>query len=192
MRAKEGSNEMASRYNFEAYDPAWPAAFEREAERLRALLGDALVAIHHVGSTSVPGLAAKPIIDLLPLASTIEHIDRASPVMVDAGYRAWGEYHLPGRRYFTRDRDGWRTHNVHIYAVDNPDVPRHIALPAYLRAHDDKAAEYATLKREAYRLHPADIDAYNDAKDAWIKALEPVALAWWRSAGGDVGADPVS
>ena len=57
---------MPSLYTFEDYDPAWPDAFEREAERLRTILGDALVAVHHVGSTSVPGLSAKPIIDLLP------------------------------------------------------------------------------------------------------------------------------
>lgn len=171
---------MPSLYTFEDYDPAWPEAFEREAERLRAILGDALLAVHHVGSTSVPGLAAKPIIDLLPEARSLELIEAATPKMVEAGYRAWGEYGLPGRRYFTRDRDVWRRCNVHVYAAGDPDIARHRALPAYLRAHPEVAAEYAALKREAYRRFPADIEGYNDAKDTWIKALEPVALAWWR------------
>ena len=171
---------MPSRYTFCDYDPAWPAAFEREAARLRSLLGERLVAVHHVGSTSVPGLAAKPIIDVLPLARDIEEIEAATPMLVAAGYEAWGEYGLPGRRYFTRDRGGWRTHNVHVYGAGHPDVERHRALPAYLRAHPEAAAEYVAIKRAAFTAHPEDIGAYNDAKAAWIKATEAVAVAWWR------------
>jgi GrpB-like predicted nucleotidyltransferase (UPF0157 family) len=103
-----------------------------------------------------------------------------------AGYKAWGAYGLPGRRYFTKDRDGWRTHNVHVYGAGDPDVARHLALPAYLRAHPEAATEYEVLKRAAYAAHPQDIGAYNDAKDDWIKATEPVALAWWRARGAEL------
>jgi GrpB-like predicted nucleotidyltransferase (UPF0157 family)/GNAT superfamily N-acetyltransferase len=170
-----------SRYSFAEYSPEWPAEAEREASRLRALLGDTLVAIHHVGSTSVPGLAAKPVIDLLPLARDIADIERRTALLQDAGYRAWGEFGLPGRRYFTRDRDGERTHNLHFYAAGNPDVDRHLALCAYLRGHRSARAEYEVLKRGAYAQHPADIAAYNDAKTVWIRAIEPLALDWYRS-----------
>ena len=171
---------MPSRYTFTEYSPDWPVEFNREAERLRRLLGDALVAVHHVGSTAVPGLAAKPILDLLPLVRDLAAIDERSGGMEAAGYRAWGEYGLPGRRYFTRDRGEHRTHNLHIYQADHPEVERHLAFCAYLKHHPPACREYEALKREVYARHPADIMAYNDGKNAWIKQLEPIAIAWYR------------
>ncbi|AMV27263.1 dephospho-CoA kinase/protein folding accessory domain-containing protein [Gemmata sp. SH-PL17] len=171
---------MRSRYSFADYSPEWPAAFEDAAKQLRLLLDGELVAVHHIGSTSVPGLAAKPIIDLMPVVRVIESVDSLVPAFRDAGYRDWGEYGLPGRRYFTRDRDGLRTHNVHVYQFDNPEVERHLAFCAYLRHDDSARQEYEAQKRAAYVLHPVDIDAYNDAKNAWIKRTEQLALDWYR------------
>ena len=171
---------MPSLYTFEAYSPQWPRQFEEEAARLRALLGEEIVTIHHIGSTSVPGLAAKPVIDLLPLVRDIHRMDELTPMMQAAGYRAWGEYGLPGRRYFNKDRGEVRTHNIHIYQADNPDVDRHLAFCAYLRAHGDVCQEYEALKRQVYAMHPADIAAYNNGKNEWIKRIEQVAMAWYR------------
>ncbi|HRW05120.1 MAG TPA: GrpB family protein [Caldilineaceae bacterium] len=174
---------MPSLYTFTEYSPEWPAAFAAEAERLHGLLGDTVVTIHHVGSTSIPGLAAKPIIDLLPIVRNIEDVGALTPKLEQAGYRAWGEYGLPGRRYFTKDREEYRTHNIHIYEADNIEVDRHLAFCAYLRAHPERCREYETLKREVYARHPADIQAYNDGKNDWIKAIEVEALAWYRACG---------
>jgi GrpB-like predicted nucleotidyltransferase (UPF0157 family) len=174
---------MPSLYTFTDYSTDWPSAFETEAERLRALFGDELVAVHHIGSTSVPGLAAKPIIDLLPLVRSIAAVDDRTPLLRAAGYRDWGEYGLSGRRYFTRDRGEVRTHNVHIYQFDDPAVDRHLAFCAYLRHHEPARQEYEALKRVVYARYPADIEAYNDAKDSWIKRTEPLALEWYRLRG---------
>jgi len=168
-----------SRYTFTSYSLVWPREFEREAARLRSLLGDEVVEIHHIGSTSVPGLEAKPIIDLLPIVRDIEKIDSYTDAMTAAGYKAWGEYGLPGRRYFTKDAGGWRTHNIHMYQVGNAEVTRHLAFCAYMRAHPEEQREYVDVKRAAYALHPADVNAYNDAKDAYIKRIEKIALAWY-------------
>ncbi len=173
----------ASRYSFSEYSPEWPLEFEREGQRLRTLLGDELVAVHHIGSTSVPGLAAKPIIDLLPLVKSIAQFEERTPDLVQAGYRAWGENGLPGRRYFTKDRGDYRTHNLHFYQADDSDVERHLAFCAYLRQHAEARQEYESLKRAVYARHPANISAYSNGKDAWIKCLEPIALAWFRQAG---------
>ncbi|HET9886294.1 MAG TPA: GrpB family protein [bacterium] len=173
---------MPSKYSFAEYSPHWPSQFEEEARALRTLLGDELLAIHHIGSTSVPGLAAKPTIDLLPLARSLARIDAATPRLQDAGYKAWGEYGLPGRRYFTKDRvDGVRTHNVHIYQFDDGEVERHLAFCAYLRHEAGARREYEAVKREAYARHPADIDAYSAFKDAWIKKRERSAVEWYRA-----------
>lgn len=171
---------MPSRYAFTEYSPEWPLEFAREVERLKAILGDELVDVHHIGSTSVPGLAAKPVIDLLPLVRCIAELDERSSALQQSGYLAWGEYGLPGRRYFTKDRGGYRTHNLHFYQAGHGDVERHLAFCAYLREHQQARQEYEALKREVYARHPADIAAYNDGKDAWIKRLEPVAVAWYR------------
>jgi GrpB-like predicted nucleotidyltransferase (UPF0157 family) len=173
---------MPSKYSFTNYSAEWPIEFEREAERLRLLIGDELVAVHHIGSTSVPGLAAKPVIDLIPIARDIVTIDDCTPRLVDAGYKAWGEYGIVGRRFFTKDAGENRTHNLHVFADGNPEIERHLALCAYLRHNGSACREYAALKREVYARHPADIAAYNDGKDAWIKRTEPLAIEWFRRA----------
>ncbi len=169
-----------SRYRFSEYSPDWPLAFQREAERLKGLLGRELIIAHHIGSTSVPGLAAKPIIDLLPLVQDIARIDNFTVAFQEAGYCVRGEYGLPGRRYFTKDRDGYRTHNVHIYQIGHPDVERHLAFSAYLRDHSDARREYDMIKRTNYAKYPNDIGAYIDGKDAWIKQTEKLAIDWYR------------
>ncbi|MBX6350648.1 MAG: GrpB family protein [Clostridia bacterium] len=165
-----------------SYDAEWPRLFEEEARRVREAMGDAILAVHHIGSTSVPGLAAKPILDLLPVARRIELLDDPGLVrrMEALGYEAMGEFGLPGRRYFRKGPDR-RTHHVHAYAEGHPDVARHLAFRDYLRAHPEEARAYAELKLELARRFPDDQEAYMDGKDAWIKAAEERALAWWRS-----------
>ena len=170
---------MPSTYTFTDYSPEWPVTFKREAGRLRELLRDELIIVHHIGSTSVPGLAAKPIIDLLPLVRNISHVDDRTPMLEDAGYKAWGEYGLPGRRFFTKDRRAYRTHNIHIYQVGDPDIERHLAFCAFLRSYEQMRNEYEALKRASYARHPANIAAYNDEKNVWIKRIEQVALDWY-------------
>ena len=135
MSRSDGNCNLVSKYTFSEYSPTWPAEFELEAGRLRALVGDRLVDVHHIGSTSVPGLAAKPVIDLLPVVREIECMDELAPAMTAAGYRAWGEYGIDGRRFFTMDQDGTRTHNLHVFALQSPQIERHLAFCAYLRSH---------------------------------------------------------
>lgn len=166
------------------YDPAWPRQFLEEAERLQAVFGRELVDIHHIGSTSVPGLAAKPIIDILPVVRDIGVVDRFNGAMGEMGYEAKGELGLPGRRYFRRThvRDGFvcHSHHVHVYALGNPEIDRHLAFRDYLRANPEVARRYAELKQELARRFPRDIEGYMDGKDAFIKDVERTALAWWR------------
>lgn len=171
---------MPSLYTFCEYSPDWPREFEREAARLRGYFRDEIIDIHHVGSTSIPGLAAKAIIDLLPVVKNIEAADKLTPQLEKEGYRAWGEYGLAGRRFFTKDRNGYRTHNIHIYGEGNPDILRHVAFCAYLRAHDRECREYEALKRGLFAKYPADIDRYTDGKTEFITRLEPVAIDWYK------------
>src|SRR4051812_13278517 len=165
MLARPKSVEAVIRYTFTDYSPDWPQEFEREAARLGVLLGNELIRSHHIGSTSVPGLPAKPIIDLLPVVRSVDRIDGQTRVLEEAGYKSWGEYGLPGRRYFTKDRGEYRTHNVHIFQEGNAAIKRHLAFCAYLRSHEKIRDEYASLKREVFARYPANVAAYNDGKN---------------------------
>lgn len=166
------------------YDPNWPTAFEQAATELRAAMGSRLVAVEHIGSTAVPGLCAKPIIDLLAIVDDLDALDSRSEAMRALGYEVLGEFGIPGRRYYRRDnRDGERTHHVHAFRCDASAVLRHLAFRDYLRAHPEVARTYADLKRALAGAHPDDIHAYMDGKDGFIQRVEAEALRWRRAGG---------
>jgi GrpB-like predicted nucleotidyltransferase (UPF0157 family) len=162
-----------------AYDPEWPRLAAGHSRRLQAL-GSALVIVHHIGSTSVPGLAAKPIIDLMPVVSDLAEIDRLRERVEALGYGWHGELGIAGRRYCTLDdQAGARAVQLHIFQVNSPHVERHIALRDYLRAHPEIARAYENEKRRAQSLHPDDSHRYTDEKAAWIRDAEVKALNWY-------------
>ena len=133
------------------YRPEWAEAFQREAARIAKVLGENMVAIHHIGSTSVPGLCAKPIIDIMPVVRDIGAVDECNEGFIALGYTPMGEFGIPGRRYFHKGGDE-RTHHVHVFAEENKEaIERHLAVPAYLRAHADEARAYGELKKGAGR-----------------------------------------
>jgi GrpB-like predicted nucleotidyltransferase (UPF0157 family) len=158
--------------------------YHQEAALLRGVFGEELVEIHHIGSTSVPGLQAKPIIDMLPLVRQIERVDGFNEAMAALGYEAMGELGIPGRRYFRKGGDD-RTHQAHVFQVGDPNVERHLAFCAYLRVHPDVAAQYGELKAKLAQQFPTDIYGYMDGKDAFVKAVEQDAVRWYRAQGRD-------
>lgn len=161
------------------YDARWPAAFERAASEVKAALGESLLAIHHIGSTSITGIHAKPIIDMLAVASDLLQVDECSDRMRAIGYEAMGEFGIDGRRYFRRDSAaGVRTEQVHAFAAGSPHVRRHLAFRDFLRAHDALAQEYSQLKQRLAAAYPLDIDAYMDGKEEFIRRTEAKALEW--------------
>jgi GrpB-like predicted nucleotidyltransferase (UPF0157 family) len=162
-----------------AYDPDWPAVATSHAERLR-VLGPILVAVHHIGSTSVPGLAAKPIIDLMPLVTGLDDLDRERRRVEALGYQWLGELGIAERRYCTLSNEsGIRLVHLHFFAASSVQARRHIAFRDYLRAHPDAARAYEAEKRRARDLHPNDSHAYTDEKNAWIRGAEAKALVWF-------------
>jgi GrpB-like predicted nucleotidyltransferase (UPF0157 family) len=155
------------------YNPDWPRMAAGHAERLR-VLGSTLVNVHHIGSTSVPGLAAKPIIDLMPLVTDLADLDRERG-RIEALYYEWhGEFGIAGRRYCTLSAD-----QLHFFQSDSPQAERHIAFRDYLRAHPAVATAYENEKCRARDLHPNDSHAYTDEKSAWIRKTEATALIWY-------------
>ncbi|UKS57263.1 GrpB family protein [Exiguobacterium acetylicum] len=159
------------------YQSEWESEYAREAKRLQDVFGARLHRIHHMGSTSVPGLAAKPIIDILPVVNSLDEIEQFNESMEALGYEAKGEFGMPGRRYFRKGGDE-RTHHIHLYAVGNPEIERHLVFRDYLRAHPEEANAYGTLKEQLAATYPYDIEAYIAGKDAFVKELEHRAIAW--------------
>ena len=160
------------------YDPAWPEQFELEAGLIRRVLRDNCLEIYHIGSTSVPGLAAKPIIDIMPVVRSLDGVDEARDALEALGYEYLGEFGIPGRRYLRKGGDE-RTHQVHIFAQgDGANITRHLAFRDYLRAHPAAREEYAALKRALAERYPYDIESYCDGKDAFVKRCEREAVAW--------------
>lgn len=170
------------------YREAWPAEFEASARQVADAFGTRLVEIHHIGSTAIPGIHAKPVIDMLAVVDDVGRLDEMNPRMVALGYEAMGEFGIPGRRYFRRDDAGGnRTHQVHAFRAGSDDVVRHLAFRDYLRAHRESAEAYDALKRSLTST-PTDIEAYMDGKDPFIKAVQARALAWRRAGAAADGA----
>lgn len=162
------------------YDPAWPARFKAQTAVLHTILGDEIVAVHHVGSTAVPGLQAKPIIDILVEVRDIERLDRYNAALIAQGYLPRGEYGLPGRRYFPRDVGGARVAHVHCWQTGHPEIARHLAFVAYLRAHPQEAAAYGALKAQLAQQFADAREDYVAGKHEFIVAMQQRALVWWK------------
>lgn len=165
------------------YSPAWNKLFREEAKRVSQAFGTSLTAIHHIGNTAVPRLAAKPVIDMMPVVRSLKKADEKRAMLETLGYEWCDELGIPGRRYLRKDdpRDPeTRLFQLRVFDEKNTaDIRCHLAVRDYLRAHGDAASEYGALKRKIARKHPADIEAYCDGKDTFVKDLEAEAVAWW-------------
>jgi GrpB-like predicted nucleotidyltransferase (UPF0157 family) len=114
------------------HDLIWNDAYRIEAARIAAVLGDLVVSVHHIGSTAIPNIVAKPIIDVLLEVRDILHLDREISTLEGLGYEAKGEFGIPGRRYFRKnDAQGRRTHHVHAFPRGSAHVERHLAFRDY-------------------------------------------------------------
>jgi GrpB-like predicted nucleotidyltransferase (UPF0157 family) len=168
------------RYRVVAHDPEWKQRFDAEAERIRAVLGHTVVALHHIGSTAIPGISAKPIIDGLLEVNDLSALDDQASAMEELGYEVMGEFGIPGRRYFRKDdAHGDRTHQLHAFVIGSADIVRHLAFRDYLIANPEQAQAYSALKENLAAKHPQDFEAYIQGKDAFVKDREAKALAWW-------------
>ena len=154
------------------YDPAWAAEFERVRAFVAPTLAGLALRVEHVGSTSVPGLWAKPILDIdcvIPsMADLPEVVRRLNPL----GYRHKGDLGIPTRESFAYEGAmGFLAQHFYVCPADSPELKRHLALRDYLRAHTDARDEYSRIKREGARLYPHDIDAYIDHKGLFIRGI---------------------
>jgi GrpB-like predicted nucleotidyltransferase (UPF0157 family) len=146
------------------HDPAWALLAEAERAALFDAIGDVLLVVHHIGSTAVPGIHAKPVVDLMPVVRDLEALDARRDAIERLGYRWWGELGLQGRRYCSKDdpATGKRLAQLHAYAEGADDIARHIAFKDFLLRHPTVAADYDREKLRCQRLHPDDSHAYSE------------------------------
>ncbi|WP_317851465.1 GrpB family protein [Neobacillus bataviensis] len=131
-----------------------------------------------MGSTAVPGLKAKPIIDIMPIVKNIEIINTFNAKMIEIGYEPLGELGIKGRRYFRKGGEN-RTHQIHIFQFDNDfEIERHLAVRDYLKSHKKDVIEYGKLKEQLANEFPKDIEGYSSGKDDFVKNLERRAIEW--------------
>jgi GrpB-like predicted nucleotidyltransferase (UPF0157 family) len=161
------------------YDPTWPERFYREAERIRAALGEAALSVEHIGSTAVPGLAAKPIIDILLVVEDSSDELSYVPALEEAGYvlrvreRDFHEH----RMFRTADNNV----HVHVFSPDSPEVERYLLLRDRLRGHEEERELYARTKRELANETWATMQHYAEAKTDVIEGIVARAAATWSS-----------
>lgn len=159
------------------YDPRWPKAYESEIAEIRNVLGDVIVRAHHIGSTAVPGLPAKPLIDILLEVHDLALLDARDGAMRTIGYEPRGECGIPGRRYYRKGGDA-RTHHVHAFGAGDPHVAEHLAFRDYLCAHPGIAEDYARIKRAAATRHRNDPEGYAAYKRKFVADAVRAACLW--------------
>jgi GrpB-like predicted nucleotidyltransferase (UPF0157 family) len=176
------------------YDRRWPRMFDNERALIYATCGrDAFTTIEHMGSTAVPGLAAKPIIDILPGLRSLGDAPALIPKLESIGYTYVPEFErptefdegMPFRRYFRKDTDGRRSHHMHMVEEGSDFWLKHLLFRDYLRAHDGERDAYAALKRELAADYNATITptsnvnvGYTDRKTEFVERCLANALAW--------------
>ncbi|WP_046213570.1 GrpB family protein [Paenibacillus wulumuqiensis] len=158
------------------YDENWTRMYEEETYLLQEIFGKEIVKFEHFGSTAVPGLKAKPVIDMICIVRDIEAIQSFNEKMSSLGYDAAGEWGIPGRNLFRKGGEN-RTHHIHVYPVDHPQIKRHLIFRDYLKSHPDEMRRYGNLKEELAQRFD-DTTFYSKAKKPFVQEMEQRALQW--------------
>lgn len=159
------------KYDVISYDPDWVSKFLEEAKILSSIFGKYAIAIEHVGSTAVPGLAGKPTIDVLILVDNIVEVDALNQKMESAGYKVLGEYVMPGARLFVREADGTRLCNIHVFQKEHTHAKEMLRLRDYFRNNPELVKEYSQLKLDLIEKYPNDYRQYRKHKDEYVEKL---------------------
>jgi len=160
------------------HNPDWSHQADEEARRILAGLNFPIIGIYHIGSTSVAGIKAKPILDFVIEVENLEDVIQTVSEFEALGYKNKGEFGIPGRQFFTRDTNGDRTHHLHVFQKGHPDIERHIVFRDFLRANLYAAREYEKLKKKLAKRFPKQSGNYTAAKSDFILSMDEVARYW--------------
>lgn len=127
--------------------------------------------IHHIGSTAIPNIYAKPIVDILPVVKDIKLVDSLNSKFEVLGYICMGEYGIPGRRFYWKSKDN-RTHNIHLFEQGSAEISRHLSFRDFMRNHEDYAKAYSVLKCCMAEVFPHDIENYVNGKSSFVQSID--------------------
>ena len=154
------------------YDKQWKQDFLQIKDEIQNALGELALRIEHVGSTSVQGLSAKPIIDMDVVIKDYSVFDDVVSALDSIGYRHEGNLGIEGREAFTYDeKDHLQPHHLYVCPQDSAELKRHIAFRDYLRTHPEIVCEYSRIKEEGAALYPYDIEKYIEHKSPFIEKI---------------------
>lgn len=168
------------------HNPLWEEKFKAEAALIKNIFGPQMVSLHHIGSTAIPGIKAKPIIDLLGEVKDIRAVTSFNEQMSAIGYQAKGEMGITGRQYFRKGNGIVHTHHLHIFQAGHPEIRRHLAFVDYLKSHPSEAQEYSTLKVRLVEEFRSNPEGYTDAKTDFIRAIDIKAIAGNETKSGQI------
>lgn len=160
------------KYTVVPYNPRWKRLFEKEARIISSVFGEVTLAIEHVGSTSVPGMASKPTIDILVLTDSLSAVENLNKEMEAAGYAPLGKYISPDMRFFAKEDDNTRLCNVHVAQYGNARAVGMLKLRDYFIDHPQVASDYSRLKLRLAAEYPDDYGQYRKYKDEWMENLK--------------------
>jgi len=160
------------------HNPEWSQLAEEEAKRILEQLSIPVIGVYHIGSTSIPGIKAKPILDFVIEVEDLDAIIRSTEILGELGYISKGEYGIPGRQFFTKDTDGERSHHLHIFQQGHPDIERHLVFRDFLRANPEAAHKYEVIKEKLAKRFPKESGSYTEAKSDFILSMDEVARYW--------------
>jgi GrpB-like predicted nucleotidyltransferase (UPF0157 family) len=153
------------------HQPAWQTSFASAAADIKAILQNNFVAIHHIGSTAIPTIYAKPIVDILPVVKNLNEVDALNSQFEALGYVCMGEYGISGRRFYWKSVNH-RTHNIHLFEQGSPEIIRHLAFKEFMLAHEDYAQSYSLIKRALAEVFPHDIESYVNGKSSFVQMID--------------------
>ena len=160
------------------HNPEWSQLANDESQRILECISIPVIGIYHIGSTSVPGIKAKPILDFVLEVEDMEAFIEESRKLESLEYVSKGEYGIPGRQFFTKDTLGERTHHLHVFQQGHQDIERHLVFRDFLRSNPEAAKEYESLKEKLAKRFPKKSDMYTEAKSDFILSMDEVARYW--------------
>ena len=152
--------------NVKPHNKKWKEKFKHEKNNLEKIFYDILVEIYHIGSTAIPNIKAKPVIDIMVVVEDINKVDNYNDKMKTLGYEPKGEFGINNRCFFQKGGNN-RTHHVHIFQQGDKEIKRHINFRDYMKAHPEEAHKYSQ-----------DINKYNKGKNDFIAEIDSKAVEW--------------
>jgi len=165
------------------HNPEWSQLANEESQRILDCISIPVIGIYHIGSTSVPGIKAKPILDFVLEVEDMEAFIKESGKLDSLEYVSKGEYGIPGRQFYTKDTHGERSHHLHVFQKGHHDIERHLVFRDFLRSNPEAAKEYENLKEKLAKRFPKKSDMYTEAKSDFILSMDEVARYWLEQKG---------